>query len=184
MNCVDDDITTVVESWRLKFLREKWNCDMCWTWSVRMLQEDLQNALWQIDELKSRNRELEAKWLLAGAGKRETVSAMQKFKKCIVVSDPVFRIVGAEHADLMFEWFQGIQTVELHRVINKMDLDCPENFVIHVCTNDLRTKRNLGIVFGEVYTLVATAKRKLPICRLSWVECCDVEMCHGGVLGH
>ena len=33
-------------------------------------------------------------------------------------------------------------------------------------TNDLRTKRNLDFVMGEVCTLVATAKRKLPNCRL------------------
>jgi hypothetical protein len=38
------------------------------------LQEELQNALRQIDELKSRKRELEEKLLqLARAGKRDTV---------------------------------------------------------------------------------------------------------------
>jgi hypothetical protein len=39
--------------------RENWNCDKCRTEKVRMLQEELQNALRQIDELKARNRELE-----------------------------------------------------------------------------------------------------------------------------
>jgi len=29
-------------------------------------------------------------------------------------------------------------------------------------TNDLRTTRNLDFVMGQVYALVATAKRKLP----------------------
>jgi hypothetical protein len=38
-----------------------------------MLQEELQNALRQIDELKARNRELEAKLLIAGTGKRDTM---------------------------------------------------------------------------------------------------------------
>jgi hypothetical protein len=42
-----------------------------------MLQEGLQNALRQIDELKARNRELEETLLLAGAGKRDTVHAKQ-----------------------------------------------------------------------------------------------------------
>jgi len=37
-----------------------------------MLQEELQNALRQIDELKARNRELEAKLHMVGTGERET----------------------------------------------------------------------------------------------------------------
>ena len=41
--------------------RESLNCDMCRTEHVKMPQEDTQNALRQIDELKARNRELEAK---------------------------------------------------------------------------------------------------------------------------
>ena len=45
--------------------RQNWNCDKCRTENVRMLQEDLQNALRQFDELKARNRELEAKLLMA-----------------------------------------------------------------------------------------------------------------------
>jgi hypothetical protein len=45
--------------------RENWNCDMCRTEKVRMLQEELQNFLRQIDELKAGNRKLEAKFLLA-----------------------------------------------------------------------------------------------------------------------
>jgi hypothetical protein len=52
-----------------------------------MLQENLQTAVRQIDELKARNRVLEAKLLLAGAGERDTVPAKQKIAKCMVVSD-------------------------------------------------------------------------------------------------
>jgi len=47
--------------------RGNWNCEKCSAEMVRMLQEDLQNALGQIDELKARNRELGAKVLMAGA---------------------------------------------------------------------------------------------------------------------
>jgi hypothetical protein len=54
--------------------RENWNCDKCRSEKVRMLKEDLQNALRQIDELKARNREFEAKLLMAGTGKRDTMS--------------------------------------------------------------------------------------------------------------
>ena len=42
----------------------KWSCDKCKTERFRRLQEDLQNALRQIDELKTRNRKLEHKLLL------------------------------------------------------------------------------------------------------------------------
>jgi len=46
-----------------------------------MLQEDLQNAVRTIDELKARNRVLEAKLLLVGARKRDTVPAKQKLQR-------------------------------------------------------------------------------------------------------
>jgi hypothetical protein len=36
--------------------RENWNCGKCRTEKVRMVQEDLQNALRRIDEPKARNR--------------------------------------------------------------------------------------------------------------------------------
>jgi hypothetical protein len=49
-----------------------------------MIQEDLQNALRQIDELKARNRELEAKLLMAGTGKRDTMPTKQKVTKFMV----------------------------------------------------------------------------------------------------
>src|SRR5215510_15165624 len=38
--------------------RENWCCDKCRAEKVRVLQEKLQNALREIDELKIRNREL------------------------------------------------------------------------------------------------------------------------------
>jgi len=53
--------------------RENWNCDKFRTEKVRMLQEEMQNALRQIDELKARNRELEAKLLMSGTGEIETM---------------------------------------------------------------------------------------------------------------
>ena len=52
--------------------REHWNCEKCRTEKVRMLQEELQNALRKIDELEARNREFEAKLQMAGTGERET----------------------------------------------------------------------------------------------------------------
>ena len=59
--------------------RDNWNCDKCRTEKVKMLQEDLQNALRQIDELKARNRELEAKLQMARTGEGDTMTTKQKF---------------------------------------------------------------------------------------------------------
>ena len=60
--------------------RENWNCDNCMTEKAKMLQEELQNALRQIDELKARNRELEAKLQMAGTGERDTITTKQKLQ--------------------------------------------------------------------------------------------------------
>jgi hypothetical protein len=79
-------------------------------------------VLRQIDELKTRNREIEEKLLLAGAGKRDTVYAKQKLAKCLVVCDSVLHNVGAEHEDMMVEGFLGIKAKQLHRVIEKREL--------------------------------------------------------------
>jgi hypothetical protein len=51
-------------------------------------------------------------------------------------------------------------------VIEKTDSGSPETVVIHVGTNDLRAMKNLEFLMGEVYALLATAKGKLPNCRL------------------
>jgi len=142
-----------------------------------MLQEELQNALRQIDEQKSRNRELEENLLLAGVGRRDTVLAKQKVAKCLVVGDSMLLNIGAEHEDMMVECFPGIKTEQLHRVIEKRELGSLETVIIHVSTNDLRT-RNIDFVMGEVYAWVAMAKRKLPNCRLvlsGVLRCRDVS---------
>jgi predicted RNase H-like nuclease (RuvC/YqgF family) len=60
--------------------RENWNCDKCRTEKVKMLQEELQNALTQIDELKARNRELEAKLQMAGTGERDTMTTKENLQ--------------------------------------------------------------------------------------------------------
>jgi hypothetical protein len=97
--------------------RQKWSCEKCKTERFLKLEEDLQNALRQIDDLKFRNRELEEKLLLVEAGKRDTVPAKQKSVKCVVVGDSMLRNVGAKHTDMMVECFPGIRTEELHSVV-------------------------------------------------------------------
>jgi len=51
-------------------------------------------------------------------------------------------------------------------VTEKRDLDSPETVIILVGTNDLITRRNLDFIMAEVYSLVATANRKIPNCGL------------------
>jgi hypothetical protein len=59
---------------------------------------------------------------------------------------------------MMVEFFPGIRTEQLHRVIRKRDLGSPETVIIHVGTNDLRAMKNVDFLMGEVYALVATAE--------------------------
>jgi predicted RNase H-like nuclease (RuvC/YqgF family) len=61
--------------------RENWNCDKCRTEKVRMLQEELQNARRQIDELKARNRELEAKLQMAGTGESDAMPTKKGYSR-------------------------------------------------------------------------------------------------------
>ena len=129
--------------------RGNWNCENCRTENVRMLKEELQKALLQIDELKARNRELEAKILMAGTGISDTMPTEQKFTKCVVVGDSILRNFGAEKADMM-ECFPGIKTEQLHRMIEKRRLGSPETVIIHVGANDMRTTRNLELIMGEI----------------------------------
>jgi hypothetical protein len=82
-----------------------------------------------------------------------------------VVGESIVRNVGAEHVDMKVECFPGIRTEQLNSVIEKRDLVSSDTVIIHVGTNDLKT-RNLDFVMGDVYELVSTAKKKLPNCRL------------------
>jgi hypothetical protein len=51
-------------------------------------------------------------------------------------------------------------------MVERRDLGSPETVFIHARTNGLRKTRNLDCAMGKVYALVATAKNKLPNCRL------------------
>ena len=146
--------------------RENWCCEKCRMEKVRELKVKLQNALRQIEELTARNRELEAKLQVAGAGDKDSMPTKQKVDKCMVVGDSLVRNVGAENADMKVECFPGIKTDQLHRVMERRELDSAETLIIHVGTNDLRSTRNLDHIMGEVYELVTNVKKKLPNCKL------------------
>ena len=49
----------------------------------------------------------------------------------------------------------------------KRDLGSTATVIIHIDTNDLRTKRNIDFVLGEVYALMAKTKRKFRTADLS-----------------
>jgi hypothetical protein len=62
--------------------RENWSCDKCRTEKVRVLQEELQKAIREIEELKARNRELGAKLQMAGSGDRHNSYKAKVGKVC------------------------------------------------------------------------------------------------------
>ena len=55
-----------------------WCCDKCRSEKVRVLEQKLQNALRQTDELEVRNRELEAKLQMAGSGEKKSTAKIPK----------------------------------------------------------------------------------------------------------
>jgi hypothetical protein len=139
----------------------RWICERCRSERLRLLEEKLQNALLQIEDLTWRDKALDDQLRLASAGRevgrRYTVSGHQEDVKCLVLGEAVIRNVGTDNSDMMVECFPGIRTEQLHRVIDNRKLGSPD-----AETDDLRKTRNLDYVMGEVYGLVETAKTKFP----------------------
>ena len=94
-----------------------------------MLEEKLQNALLQIDDLRRKNKALEEELRLATAGRdvggRDTVPGDRKGGECLVLGDSIIRNVGTECTDMKVVCFLGIRTEQLHRVIENRDLGNP-----------------------------------------------------------
>ena len=114
--------------------------------------------------------ELEAKVLMAGNGKRDTMLAHPDVTKCMVVGDSILRNHGAEHAEMNVECFPGIKTEQLHRMMELQELVNPETVTIDVGANDMekeQCRRNLDFVKGVLYVLVSSAKKKFSNWRLS-----------------
>ena len=137
---------------------------------LRLLEEKLQNALLQIDDLTRKKKALEEQLqLVAGAtefGRQDTVPGPFKDGECLMLGDWVVCNVGAECSDMKFECFPDIRTELLHRVIENRDLWSPDTVVTHVVTNDLRRTRSLDYVMEDVYDLVNTAKTKFSTPRV------------------
>jgi len=120
----------------------KWICDKCRSERLRLLDEKLQNAFLQIDDLTRKNKAPEEQLRLATVGKeddrRDTVPDVRKGEECLVQDDSIIRNVGTECTGMKVECFPGIRTEQLHRAIENRDLGNPDRVVIHVGTNDLR----------------------------------------------
>jgi hypothetical protein len=101
----------------------------------------LENALQQIQVLKQKNKELEEQLRGAVAGceasRRDAVRKQCEEADCLVLRDSIIRNVESEHVRVQF--FPGIRTEQLQRVIE-----------------------NLDYVMGDVYALVKKAKTKFP----------------------
>jgi len=72
-------------------------CDKCGSESLRLLEEKLQNALLQIDDLRRMKRALVEQLRLAAAGRedgrRDTVPGVRKGGECLVWGDSIIRNV-------------------------------------------------------------------------------------------
>jgi hypothetical protein len=136
----------------------KWSCDRCRWDRLRRLEEKLENALQQIEELKQKNKMLEEAQLrgaVAGfeVGSRDTVRRQHEGAECSVLGDSIIRNVESEHVRRA-QCFPGIGTEQLQRVMESRDLVSPDTVVIHIGTIDLRRTENLDYVMGDVYALV------------------------------
>jgi hypothetical protein len=73
----------------------KWSCDRCRWDRLRQLQEKLENALQQIEELKRKNKGLEEQLqgTVAGfeSGRRDTVRKQHEGAECLVLGDSIIR---------------------------------------------------------------------------------------------
>ena len=132
----------------------KWICNKCKSERLRLLEEKLQNALLQIDDLTRKKKTLEEQLRLAAADRQDTVPGHLKGGECLVLGDWFIRNVGTEYSDMKVECFPGIRTEQLHRVIQNRDLEIPDTIVIHVGTKDLSKTGNSDYVMGDVYDLV------------------------------
>lgn len=161
----------------------KWNCERCKWERFCLLEEKLQIALKQIEDLKLINKELVEQLRVVATGKeiarQDTVKELHEGEQCLdvgdstrkeqhesvqclVVGDSIIRNVGTGQSNMTAECFPGIRTEQLHRVLDNSDLGTPDTVIIHVGTNDLNRYVNLDYVMGKVYSLVDKAKVKFP----------------------
>ena len=117
-----------------------------------LIEEKLQNAMIQIEDLKLKNKKLEEQLQVTAAenefGRHDTVQEYQEGEQCLVLGNSIIRNVGTGHNNMMVECFLGIRTEQLHRVLENRDLGSPDTAVIHVGINDLKQNGKCGLCYG------------------------------------
>jgi hypothetical protein len=133
----------------------KWNCERCKWERFCLLEEKLQNALKQIEELKLMNKLLEEQLRVAATGneigRQDTVKVQHEDEQCLVVGDSIIRNLGTGQNNMKAKCFPGIRTEQLPRVLDNRDLGTPDTVIIYVGTNDLNRYVNLDYVMGKMY---------------------------------
>jgi hypothetical protein len=121
---------------------------------LSLLEEKLQNALLQIDDLTRKNKALENHLRLVAdgreVGRSNTASGGLRGAECLVLGNWIIRNVGTECSDMKTKCFQGIRTELLHRVIGNTDLGCPDTVVIRAGTKELE----ISIMSWEISTIL------------------------------
>jgi hypothetical protein len=116
----------------------KWNCERCKWERLCLLEEKLQNALNQTEDLKLRNKKLEEQLRMMATGdeigRKVTLQERHEGEKCLVMGDSIIRNVGTGQNNMMVECFLGIRREKLHRVLDNRDLGTQGIVIIHVGT--------------------------------------------------
>ena len=90
----------------------KWNCGSCKWERLCLLEEELQNAVNQVEELKLKIKSLEELLRVAVTGtdiaRQDTVQEHHEGEQCLVVGDSIIRNVGAGQNNIIVECFPGI----------------------------------------------------------------------------
>jgi hypothetical protein len=94
-----------------------------------LLEEKLQNALIQIEDLKLGNKKLEEQLRKAATGneigRQDTVQEFHEGEKWLVVDDSIIRNGGTGQNNMVVECFPGIGTGKFQRVLDNRDLGDP-----------------------------------------------------------
>jgi hypothetical protein len=99
----------------------KWACDRCRWEKVHPLEEKLQNALLDIEDLRRKNKRMEEQLRVAAAGSEvgrcDKVQGHYEGEKYLVLGDSVIQNMGIEHSNMVVECFPGVRTDQLHIVV-------------------------------------------------------------------
>jgi hypothetical protein len=87
----------------------KWVCDKCRSERLSLLEEKLQSALLEIDDLTRKNKALEEQLRLSTAGREvgrwDTAPGYRKGGECVVLGDSIIPSVGTECTVMKVECF-------------------------------------------------------------------------------